>query len=77
MTFHIPRVNKTFKKNQISYGGVKHWNDLEDKFKSMHWFAFENNTKLINNNLLVHALYKQKKKITDKFEYLNEHNIFY
>jgi len=41
MTYHIPRVNKTFTKNQISYRGVKHWNNLKDKFKSMHWVAFK------------------------------------
>jgi len=32
--YHIPRVNKTATKNQISYRGVKHWNDLEDKSKA-------------------------------------------
>jgi len=41
----ILQVNKTFTKNQISYRGVKRWNDLEDKFKSMHCFAFKKQNK--------------------------------
>jgi len=41
LTYHHPRINKCFKKNQISYRGVKLWNELENKLKVMYWFAFK------------------------------------
>ena len=44
-TYFLPRVNKNFCKNQLSYRGNKLWSELNSNNKSMHWVSSKNKFK--------------------------------
>ena len=44
-TYFLPRVNKNFCKNQLSYRGNKLWSELNSNYKSMHWVSSKNKFK--------------------------------
>ena len=44
-TYFLPRVNKNFCKNQLSYRGNKLWSELNSNYKSMHWISSKNKFK--------------------------------
>ena len=44
-TYFLPRVNKNFCKNQLSYRGNKLWSELNSNYKNMHWVSSKNKFK--------------------------------
>ena len=43
LTYFIPRINKNFSKNVLSYRGSIVWGQIDAEFKGMQWVSFKKN----------------------------------
>ena len=51
LTYFIPRINKNFCKNLLSYRGSIAWGQIDAEFKGMQWISFK---QIIKNICLVY-----------------------